>query len=176
MKRTDLFAFLFVAAPFFGCAQTNACLEKTYAYSRSIIGGVAPVDAVEVGGKTVPSETKNNKEYFLYLQTCYVNSVTITSVWLNGKSYSAKAEKAKTPVTLTNSTQSSKGINETLVNKTSSSVWDLSISPDDTMLNPSASIQKLIQSNALVITGFLKGKSFTTSLKSLKELQPLTAQ
>ena len=37
-------------------------------------------------------------------------------------------------------------------------------------------IQKQIEANALVVTGILKGKNFTSVLKSLKELQPLAAQ
>jgi hypothetical protein len=44
------------------------------------------------------------------------------------------------------------------------------------MLKPSLAMQKMTKANALVVTGYLKGKKFTTTLKSLSELQPLAAQ
>jgi hypothetical protein len=77
---------------------------------------------------------------------------------------------------MNNTSLSTKGIKETLVTKSTSPVWQLLLSEDDTILKPTATMQKLIKSNALVITGLLKGKKFSTTLKTLKELQPLAAQ
>jgi hypothetical protein len=157
--------------------QTNTCTIKIYGYSRAILGGAAPTEELEMGSDVVKIRPqKANKEYHIYLTSCYTSSVTITSVWINGDGYSAKAIKSKSPVVLTNTTLSTKGIKETLVNKTSSPVWELRLSPDDTMLKPSSTTQKLVKSNAVVVMGIAKGKRFTSTLKTLKELQPLAAQ
>ena len=166
-----------IALPFAVLAQTNSCIIKTHGYSRAILGGAAPTEELEVGSDVVKSGVnKSNKEYYIYLTSCYTTSVTITSVWINGNSYSAKAVKSKSPVVLTNTTLSTKGIKETLVNKTSLPVWELQLSPDATMLKPSSTTQRVINSNAVVIIGIAKGKKFTSTLKVLKELQPLAAQ
>lgn len=167
---------ILLAFPFVSCAQTNACLEKTYAFSRAVIGGVAPTDVVEVGGKVIKGDERSNKQYFIYLQTCPVDVLTITSVYINGNAYSATAQKTKTPVTVTNTSNSTKNSSETLVEKTSRNVWELVLEADDTKLKPAATLKKMIDSNAVVVTGILKGKNFTTLLKSLKELEPMTAQ
>lgn len=174
MKANLLFLVL-ITTPFFVSAQANTCLLKTYAYSRTVLGGAPPADVVELGGNVIKAEAKNNKQYYIYLKTCYVSQVTVTSVWIQGTSYSAKAEKAKTPVILTNTSLSTKGLKETLVSKTASNVWEIMLERDDTMLKPAPSMQQLIKSNAIVITGILKGKSFSTFLKNIKELEPLAA-
>jgi hypothetical protein len=176
MKKRNLVLCLFLLATSKGFAQINSCVLNTYGYSRALLGGAAPVNAIEVGGKEVEAEVRNNREYFIYLKTCAATSLTITSVWIKGTSYSAKAIKSKTPVVMNNTSLSTKGIKETLVTKSTSPVWQLLLSEDDTILKPTATMQKLIKSNALVITGLLKGKKFSTTLKSLKELQPLAAQ
>ena len=177
MQVRNIMLFLFLISPAFASSQKSTCLNKTYAFSRSFLGGAPPTDIVEIGGKVVGNTGgKSSKEYFIYLQTCDVSSVTITGLWINGLGYSAKAQKAKTPVVLTNVTQSTKGMKETLVPKTPLTVWEILFSPDETMLKPAASTQKLSASNALVITGYLKGKPFTTTVKNFKELLPVAGQ
>ncbi len=177
MKTPNVILLFLLILPFKVMSQTSTCVIKTYGYSRSILSGVAPTDEIEMGGKVVKAaEPRNNKEYYVYLNTCYTTSVTITSVWINGNSYSAKAVKSKSPVIVNNTTLSTKGMKETLVGKSSSPVWELRLAPDDTMLKPSSTTQRLIGNNALVITGILKGKRFTSVLKSLKDLQPFAAQ
>ena len=176
MKLNDITLLLLFAIPFIGCAQTNACLKKTHAYSRSVLGGAAPIDPVEVGGKVIKSQAANNKEFFVYLQTCDVNTVSITSVWINGLRYSGRAEKTKSPVVLTNTSLSTKGISETLVDKTNQSVWEVVLTSNDSQSRPATSVQKKIDSNALVIRGILNGKAFTASSKQIKELQPVAMQ
>jgi hypothetical protein len=176
MKANIALLLILLVASFKLIAQTNSCILKIYGYSRSILGGAAQINAVEFGGREIPVEVRQKKEYYLYMKTCYVSSLTITGVWIDGNSYSAKAVKSKTPVVLRNTSLSTKGINESLVAKTSSPVWELVLSPDDTVLKQSTTMQKMIKANALVVSGILKGKKFTATLKSLKELQPLATQ
>jgi hypothetical protein len=177
MKHLTIIFLFLIILPFVVIAQTNSCTIKIHGYSRSILGGAAPTDEIEMGSNVVKSGANNsNKEYYIYLTSCYTTSVTITSVWINGNGYSAKAVKSKSPVVLTNTSLSTKGIRETLVPKTSSPVWELRLSPDDTMLKPSSTIQRTINSNAVVIMGIAKGKKFTSTLKALKGLQPVAMQ
>ncbi|HEX8331252.1 MAG TPA: hypothetical protein VF622_01450 [Segetibacter sp.] len=177
MKNRNIILLLLIAMPLMLLAQTNSCVIKTYGYSRTILSGVAPTEEIEIGGKVVKSdEPRNNKEYYIYLTTCYTTSVTIISVWINGNNYSAKAVKAKAPVIINNTTHPTKGMKETLVSKTSSPVWELRLAPDNTMLKPTTTMKKLMGTNALVITGIVKGKKFTSVLKNLKELQPIALQ
>jgi hypothetical protein len=172
----NIFLLLLISLPLLSLAQSNTCLLKTYAFSRAVLGGAAPTEIVEMNGSTSTQPSKNNKQYFIYLKTCYVSQVTITGIWINGDSYTAKAEKVNTPVMLDDGNVSSKSKKELLIPKTTSRVWEVLLSRDETMLKPTRTIQNMIKANNVVITGILKGKMFTTSLKNIKELEAIAAQ
>ena len=174
--QKNIFLFLWISLPLLSISQPNTCLFKTYAFSRVVLGGAAPTEIVEMNGSTATQSSKNNKQYFIYLKTCYVNEVTITGVWINGDSYTAKAEKTKSPVVLYEEGVLLKSRKELLVPKTTSRVWEVQLSGDETMLKPTRTIQNMIKTNAVVITGILKGKKFTTSLKNIKALEAIGAQ
>jgi len=140
-------------------AQTNSVVKKIHGYQQVISGGAA----VTTDGSN-PSNASTTR-YFIYLETVATSSVTIQSVYIKGLAQKGKAVKSPATIQLPGETGKTK-----MVSSSSNKLWQVELEAAEEAA-PNA-LKSLVLKNEVVITGFAKGKKFTSVLKKMKALKP----
>ena len=173
MKQKLLFTILLFSISTGVFAQNNPII-KVYAYSQAVLQGAKPSDDIEEGGKEIKAVADKKLNYFFYAEQKKSTVITIVSVWIKGKNYSAKASLvSKTPVVLKSDDPSG---NTELVPKSTNKI--ILITPGGEKIStqkPSASIGKPISASELIIVYKWKGKTYYSEVKKIKELKTVAA-
>ena len=154
-------------------AQTTPII-KIYAYSQAVLQGMKPSGTIEEGGKEIKAPADKELNYFFYAEQKRSTVITIVSVWIKGKNYSAKASLvSKTPVEM--KTDDPKE-NTVLVPKSINKI--ILITPGSEKVStqkPPINIGKSISTSELIIVYKWKGKTYYSEVKKIKELNTVAA-
>ena len=172
MKKQLLSTILFFSLS--GVLAQNTPIIKVYAYSQAVLQGAKPSGAIEEGGKEIKVVADKRLNYFFYAEQKKSTVITIVSIWIKGKNYSAKASLvSNTPVVLKSDDPS--GSTE-LVPKSANKI--ILITPGGekmTTQKPSISIGRSISTSELIIVYKSKGKTYYSEVKKIKELKTVAA-
>ena len=148
---------------------------KVYAYSQAILPGTRRVNTVDESGKEIKEVAERKISYSIYVEQKRSTVIKIISVWINGKSYTAKTDTvSQTPVETKTGDPANTTV--TLVPKSFNTI--LLITPGSEKLpikQPSSYLKKAVASSELVIIYEWKGKFWYSKVKKIKELKPLAA-
>jgi hypothetical protein len=161
----------------FAYAQSTP-IVKGYAFGRQTLSGVAPSIIVDEDGTERSSTKPPAIEYFIYVETSPKMSVKFDNIWIKGKWYSVKTSEVKTlPVTVAKTTYNSKILNDTLVYKTRSRLWQLNVKEMIHLKgNLSSQAAKQSKTNEVVIAFRHKRKCNYYGIPKLKMLESVRLQ
>ena len=173
MKITLIILFGFIIST--GCSQSIK-IVKGYAYERSIISGVKPIQGVSEDG-TIAQKSSNNsgKQYLIYVSTKDTGNLQLKEVWIKGERYSAEAELVnERPVILPENINAANR-SDTLFTSFQHKVWKVTIGGLLSIDNSVAKPQNL--NNDELLIGYLsKQKLLYFSISKIIQIQPIPLQ
>lgn len=142
-------------------------VKKTFAYSRQTTSGIPEGDSVR-GVTQKPLLTS----YFIYIVVKKDAPLSIRTTWVQGKYYDATLRKVNSPVLVDRDVAVPTGKKDTLVGKTSGSVYQVELKEEKSWTPKDDAEKKLMQSNEVVV--FLEaGQSiWYGSVRKIKTLHP----
>lgn len=146
-----------------------------HAFRQPVLQGARPDAIVNTEGKTTESVIKERANYFIYLESP-AQDITVKELWVRKVQYGANTENVNTTpvVMLTSIMPGAKP--DTLVSRTSNKVLQISIAPGGDAITPSATLQKKIDGNELVMHCIIDGKDYYITVPALKKLPPVALQ
>jgi hypothetical protein len=104
-------------------ANGQTLIKKVHGYFRTISPGIIRVQT-DHNGNVIEQPSAAKKEYFIYVECSNTKKPSIISITLNGKKFDARLDSVlATPVIVTAEPASGTNRADTLVPKTSLSVW-----------------------------------------------------
>ena len=178
MKKTIPFIALFVYIVSF--APKHKCpIDKAYVYTQSVSQGKSPHGQVEEGkseSKSLPGTGKSNYLFYLLLHQKAVISPVV--LWIRGQGFEVKMDAiTKLPVRIPDTDASGKQVEIQLVPSTSKKV--IMLTPGS-QLNffapPPARLQKLLDTNELVIEYRWNEETCYFPISTIKKLKAVAAE
>ena len=147
---------------------------KLYAFQQQVLPGISRTTIDESGNtKQLPSKIFAN--YFIYLEGPEAKKIEPRHVWIKGKLYNLKLEKASLPVVIQSYSIPVKKL-DTLVRLSSNPVLQLQPLPTSEGFTPSAGVRKKIRSKEIVVHTVENGKNCYYYLNRIKVLDPVALQ
>ena len=163
---------LFVALIVIGSGTYGQPSTKVFGFEQESSPGIVAANVKDENGNPV-KKAATQKNYFIYLAFKQKYNITPQQVFINGKTFPAKASIVETtPVEHINNNIPGKPEKTTLVPKTSDKVIELKIA-DSIQVKKTSAIQKLTNKNDVVISYTWKKKKYFAVLKKLKKLDPV---
>lgn len=157
------------------CSCASQKNTRLYAYRQAMLGGPAPQVITDEKGNQRQVPAPERVTIFIYLESPASN-VQAKEIWIKKKVYSVKETiVVATPVVMANT---SLPLNkpDTLVRATRNKVLQLVIGPEMKAPGVSASTQKKIKGNEIVVRCMVNGKEQYFSAASIKNLAPVALQ
>jgi len=165
MKKRVFIPAILLAIMISGFTQVKPPVKKLHGYKQASIPGILPT------GKTKP---KQSFSYWFYLEIDKTEKINVTGLWIGGIPHDIKAETITGfPVKKIVFTGMEKNDTTIMVPFTKNKVMLVYPSGEsrDTIIR-SKYINNLAQVNELVVRYTWKNKTYYTTLKKLKELNP----
>jgi hypothetical protein len=149
-------------------------IARVYAYSQTVSPGVSPKGPIEEGGNESKSGAGNSKSnYFIYMLSKKKYNFSPTVLWIKGQGFEVKMDTiTQLPVKLSNN-----GKTIQLVPSTSKRVVMLTAGA---VMNffapPPPELQKLLDTNELVIEYRWNSKACYFSIPKIKVLERVAAE
>jgi len=156
-----------------GFTQVKPPVKKVYGYKQASIPGILPdyseENDINPSGKTKP---KQNYNYWFYLEFPKAEKITITGLWISGIRYDIKSETiTDLPVRKIIFTGMEKNDTTIMVPVTKNKI--ILIYPSgESKTDDSKYALNLARQNELVVRYVWKNKTYYTTMKKLKELDP----
>ena len=166
------FIFLFVI-PASGFIQVKSPVKKIYGYKQASIPGILPNYSEENDIKpTGKKKPKQNYNYWFYVELPKTEKINVTGLWITGIQHELKSETVDNlPVRKIIFTGTDK--NDTTIMVPSSKNKIMLIYPSaESNFGDSKYALNLARLNELVLRYTWKNKTYYTTLKKLKELNP----
>lgn len=166
MKQKILFTGFFLTTMIFSVAQKHP-LINVYAYAQATLSGTKPRTSSGENGNQITLASRENVNYFFYAEHSAQEKFSVTSLWIKGTAYGAKADSIlKTPIEITGN--DFKKI--TLVPATVNNV--LILSPGSQVnLKRGCRLRKMLKKADLVITYIYNGKTRYYAVSKIKDLE-----
>ncbi|MEP7252482.1 MAG: hypothetical protein ABI683_08885 [Ginsengibacter sp.] len=157
-----------------GCSQTIK-IEKGYAYERSIVSGVTPIQGVSEDGAIVQKNNRSSKQYLIYVSTKDTSPLEVKEVWINGEKYSAKAEPVNDRPVIVAGDINPPNTSDTLFPSSRLKIWKVNVG---SLLAVDSNIDKPISLDSQqVLIGFLsKQKLHYFPIQNIKQTGPIELQ
>jgi hypothetical protein len=175
MKQKLFFSFILLAFTSAAIGQKLPVI-KVYAYSQATLKGAKPGGVVEEGGNEVKQSSTQNINYYFYIEYRAKEKFSVSSLWINGKSYQVKTDTIRqTPVEGNAADASLSSKRKILVPATKNKV--LLIIPGTELSNStkSSSLKKQLLKGELLIIYKWKGKTYYHTVPKIKVLEPVAA-
>jgi hypothetical protein len=174
MKQNVLILSIFLFAANCGFTQVKSPVKKLYAYKQASIPGInISTDDNDINDKKTTKKTdpSQNFNYWFYISMSKTEKISITGLWINGKQYDLKSEViTNLPVQKIIYTGVEKNAPIIMVPVTSNKI--ILVYPVAIKRVNSKYTTNLAKTNELVIRYTLKGKTYYTTTKKIKELTP----
>lgn len=159
----------------FSCAVQRPSGLKVFAYRQPVLQGAAPTAIVDDKGNTYPTEMRERANYFIYIESPS-NDIEVPEVWIRKAFYkTGTAQISNTPVLmLTSMIPGARP--DTLVGRTSNKVLQVSLQSMEGAVKPSSRLQRMINSNELVLHCVIAGKDHYYPVRAIKNLPPVALQ
>jgi len=172
MKQRTLFTCLLLVLSLFSFTQTSPFL-KVYAYAQPSLSNIKPQTTTAENGNQLTKASRENVNYYFYVEYRRKEKFTVTALWVKGKPYQLKADSIQqTPIEMAagNGEMGKNSKKITLVPVTSNKV--LLLSPGLKLNSrPTASLKKIVAKAELVITYRWKGKTLYYPVSKIKLLE-----
>lgn len=154
-------------------AQTKLPVKKIYGYKQASIPGILPEyseeNDIKPAGKNKP---KQNFNYWFYIECLKTEKIKITGLWISGIKHDIKSDTiTNLPVKKIIFTGMQKDDTVTMAPVTKNKIV-LVYPSGESKINDSRYASALASSNELVIRYIWKNKTYYTTIKKLKELNP----
>ncbi len=162
-----------VAILFSVTVYSQSVIKKGYAYYRETYPGIIKVQ-MDDKGNPIEEPPQVRKEYFIYISTVKGKKISISNIYLDGKSFTVITDSIKeTPVVLVTPFTTDKSTRDTLVPRSTYQVYKLTLLQPSGKNNNSSSLKKLMASKKVVIEYTLSNKRYYFGIPELKKLPPL---
>jgi len=156
-----------------GFAQVKPPVKKVYGYKQASIPGILPnyskENDIHPTGKTKPTQHYN---YWFYLEFPKTEKINITGLWISGIRHDIKSDTiTDLPVRKIVFTGMEKNDTTIMVPATKNKIV-LIYPSGESKINDSKYALNLARSNELVVRYVWKNKTYYTTMKKLKELNP----
>jgi hypothetical protein len=176
MKINAILLLMFLISTVKLTAQPNkARLPKIHAYSKEVLGGASPRATIDENGNTQQKQKKPSYQYYLYIETANNQSIDIRYLWMDGKAYKISRQKVALPIVVPGMATPSSAKGDTLIASGKNSFWKIDLN-GIAVAKQKPSVNKLLQSNALVIEYVYKGKGYLLAGKEINKLSPVVLQ
>lgn len=154
-----------------GLAQSNSPVQGTYAYRRATTPGIPPG-----GGVAASPERATATADFVYVVLRKGTRPSSCGVWLKGTYYGATLQKVASPVTIDVNPAVPTGQRETLVPKTDSDVYRVSLRELKPWVPETDADRQATRDNEVVVFLQASGKRWHGTAREIKRLHPVPGQ
>ena len=175
LKRLFILAFFLpiIASCF---AQVKTPVKRSYGYKQASIPGIVPryEENSDIQPTSNKTKTKQNYNYWFYLEISNTEKITITGLWIAGVQHDIKTETInELPVRKIIFTGLDKNDTTIMVPVTNNKVVLVYPSGETTNKKTNSSyIKQLASKNELVIRYLWKKQTYYATIKNLKEFDP----
>ena len=161
---------------FLQCITVNdfAQIKKVYAYKQASIPGINIGDDdfdIKDDKPAKKTERKTNFNYWFYVAVPKNEKVKVTGLWISGRQYEIKQDSiTDLPVKKIINTGLEK--NDTIIMAPVTANKILLVCPGSEKTNESKYVANLSKTNEMVIRYIWKNKTYFTTIKKIKELNP----
>ena len=157
-----------------GCSQTIK-IEKGYAYERSIISGVKPIQGISEDGIIVQRNGSSGKQYLIYISTKDTGQFDVKEIWIKGEKYVAEAGLVNDRPVIVPRNLNAANTNDTLFSSSGLKIWKIdvgSLLPAATNINKPQNLNE----NEVLIGYLPKQKLRYFSITKIIQIQSIPLQ